>query len=144
VSTCYVPDVRPVFAEVARVSKDGGIYISQHKTPTSLQITHRTDRQEYVIGREYYHQGPLPASEDTSYRETGTVEYLHRWEGLVGGLCRAGFVIEDLVEPCRADRNAPAGHYKHRGRYVAPYLRMKAVRVPRDTSSRKVPAIWTP
>ena len=32
-------------------------------------------------------------------REPGAVEYLHRWEQLVGGICRSGFVIEDLVEP---------------------------------------------
>lgn len=144
VSTCYVPDVEPVFREIARVIKDGGIYISQHKSPTSLQVTHRTDRNQYVIGREYYHEGPLPSSEDTSYRETGAVEYLHRWEQLVGGLCRAGFVIEDLVEPCRADRSAPVGHFRHRGRFIAPYLRMKAVRRPCGETEPPPPAIWTP
>ena len=37
VSTCYVPEVRPVFREVARVTRPQGIYISQHKSPTSLQ-----------------------------------------------------------------------------------------------------------
>ncbi len=144
VSTCYVPNVEAVYREIARVLKDGGVYISQHKTPTSLQVTHRTERNQYVIGRKYYHEGPLPGCEDSSYRETGTVEYLHRWEELVGGLCRAGFVIEDLVEPCRADASAPVGHFKHRGRFVAPYLRMKAVRKPRTETPRTPPAIWTP
>ncbi len=144
VSTCYVPNVEAVYREIARVLKDGGLYISQHKTPTSLQVTHRTERNQYVIGREYYHEGPLPGCEDTSYREAGTAEYLHRWEQLVGGLCRAGFVIEDLVEPCRADATAPVGHFKHRGRFVAPYLRMKARRKPRTETPRTAPAIWTP
>ena len=37
VSTCYVPDIGQVYAEVARVLAGGGVYISQHKTPTSLQ-----------------------------------------------------------------------------------------------------------
>ena len=143
VSTCYVPDVCAVYREVARVLKDDGLYISQHKTPTSLQVTHRTDRHQYVLGREYYHEGPLPASEDTSYRETGTMEYLHRWEQLVGGLCRSGFVIEDLVEPYRADQDAPVGHFRHRGRFIAPYVRMKARRL-RRMVSKKPPAIWTP
>ncbi len=144
VSTCYVPDIAAVYREVARVTKDNGLYISQHKTPTSLQITHRTDRHQYVIGREYYHEGPLPACEDISYREEGTVEYLHRWEQLVGGLCRAGFAIEDLVEPYRADRSAPVGHFKHRGRYIAPYLRIKARRQPRIATPATPPAIWIP
>ncbi len=143
VSTCYVPSVEAVYREVARVLRDDGLYISQHKTPVSLQVTHRTDRHQYVIGREYYHEGPLPAGEDTSYREAGTTEYLHRWEQLVGGLCRSGFVIEDLVEPYRADKNAPVGHFRHRGRFIAPYVRMKARRLPR-TASTTPPTIWTP
>ena len=37
VSTCYVPDIFPVYREVARVLCPGGIYVSQHKQPTSLQ-----------------------------------------------------------------------------------------------------------
>lgn len=35
VSTCYVPDVLPVYREVARVLVPGGLYISKHKQPTS-------------------------------------------------------------------------------------------------------------
>src|SRR5690606_39216034 len=37
VSTCYVPDVTAVYQQVARVVRPGGIYVSQHKSPTSLQ-----------------------------------------------------------------------------------------------------------
>jgi SAM-dependent methyltransferase len=144
VSTCYVPKVEAVYREVARVLKDDGLYISQHKSPVSLQVTHRTPQHQYVIGREYYHEGPLPACEDTSYREDGTMEYLHRYEELVGGLCRAGFVIEDLVEPYRADKAAPVGHFRHRGRFIAPYVRMRARRLRRALQSSTPPAIWVP
>jgi SAM-dependent methyltransferase len=144
VSTCYVPNVAAVYAEIARVLRDGGLYISQHKQPTSLQISHRDARNRYVIGVEYFHAGPLPAVEDQSYRENGAVEYLHRWEELVGGLCRAGFVIEDLREPCRADLTKPAGHYGHRGRYVPPYVRIKARRLPRDRTRRAEKNLWLP
>ena len=128
VSTCYVPNVEAVYAEIGRVLRPGGLYISQHKQPTSLQISHRDARHRYVVGIEYYHSGPLPAVDDQSYRETGSVEYLHRWEELVGGLCRAGFVIEDLREPFRADATKPPGHFGHRGRFIPPYLRIKARR----------------
>lgn len=144
VSTCYVPNVERVYAEVARVLRDGGIYISQHKQPTSLQITHRDARDRYVLGLEYYRSGPLPAVNDRSYREDGTVEYLHRWEELVGGLCRAGFVIEDLREPYRADESKPAGHYGHRGRFIAPYLRMRARRLSRVAASNAEKQLWLP
>ncbi|HEX6985594.1 MAG TPA: class I SAM-dependent methyltransferase [Planctomycetaceae bacterium] len=144
VSTCYVPDVEKVYREIARVLRDGGTYISQHKQPASLQVTHRTPEGQYVVGLEYYRQGPLPTTEDDAYREAGTVEYLHRWEQLVGGLCRAGFVLEDLTEPYRADRTSPIGHYGHRGRYLPPYVRMKARRVAREGQGGEPVRLWVP
>ena len=149
VSTCYVASVKTVFAEVARVLKDNGLYISQHKTPTSLQLVSRDERERYVIGIEYYHEGPLPKVADDAYREPGAVEYLHRWEELVGELCRQGFWIEDFCEPRRSDPLQPPGHFGHRGRYVAPYVRMKARRRPRASETSPPPAetttrLWTP
>ena len=132
VSTCYIPDLKTVYREIARVIRDDGLYISQHKQPISLQISHRNERQQFVIGVEYYHSGPLPQQQDNAYRESGTTEYLHRLEQLVGDLCCSGFVIEDLREPKRADYNAEVSHYGYRGRFVPPYLRMKARRRPRS------------
>lgn len=144
VSTCYVLDVTAVYREVARVLRDGGIYISQHKQPTSLQITGRDPQDRYVLGTRYYHEGPLPVGGDDSYREPGTVEFLHRWDDLVGGLCRAGFVLEDLREPYRGDESAAIGHYRHRGLYVAPYVRLKARRLSRTSVPPTPKSIWMP
>ena len=145
VSTCYVPDIVRVYSEIARVLRDGGVYISQHKQPTSAQISRRDERNHFVVGIEYYHSGPLPPTEDTSYRERGAVEYLHRWDDLVGGLCRSGFVIEDLREPRRADVKAPVEHFGYRGRFVPPYVRLKARRLPRDRGEEtEKPKIWVP
>lgn len=144
VSTCYVPDVAAVYREVARVLRDGGLYISQHKQPVSLQIVERDANDRYVVGVRYYHAGPLPPVGDTSYREAGTVEYLHRWEELVGGLCRAGFSVEDLREPCRADARVAPGHFGHRGQFVPPYVRIKARRMPRKAVLPPAKVIWTP
>lgn len=144
VSTCYVPDVVAVYQEVARVLRDGGLYISQHKSPTSLQVVDRTERNQYVLGVRYYHQGPLPTVADDAYRESGTVEFLHRWDDLIGGLCRSGFILEDLREPYRGDETASPGHYKHRGLFVPPYVRMKARRKPRVEYTPPVPGLWTP
>ena len=144
VSTCYVPDIATVYHEIARVAREGGIYISQHKQPTSLQIGGRDHRDRYVIGIEYFHEGPLPRTADSSYREDGAVEYLHRWEQLVGQLCRSGFAIEDLSEPLRADKSAAPGHFRHRGRFVAPYVRLKARRLPCENAVSPPSSIWTP
>lgn len=129
VSTCYVPSVLQVFSEVARVTRAGGLYISQHKSPTSLQAKPRTTADGCLLVEPYYREGPLPAATEPSrIREQGTLEYLHRWEELLGGICRAGFAIEDFVEPMHADPTAEVGTFGHRSTFIAPYLRVKARR----------------
>jgi SAM-dependent methyltransferase len=128
VSTCYVPDVAPVFREVARVTRPAGLYVSQHKSPVSLQVTGSRLR----LSEPYYRSGPLPSTEPSRVREAGTLEFLHRWEELVGGMCRAGFLIEDLIEPRHADADGEPGTFGHRSQYVAPYVRIKARRQPSD------------
>ena len=129
VSTCYVANVQAVFAEVARVTRPGGLYISQHKSPSSLQTALRPSDGSYKILEPYYREGPLNAEEPCRIREAGTLEFLHRWEELLGGICRAGFVMEDLVEPMHADGAADVGTFGHRSRYVAPYVRVKSRRI---------------
>lgn len=124
VSTCYVPDVAPVFREVARVTRPGGVYVSQHKSPVSLQVTGHDLR----LAEPYYRSGPLPSTDPSQVREAGTLEFLHRWEQLIGGICRAGFVVEDLVEPLHAQADGEPGTFAHRSQFVAPYVRVKARR----------------
>lgn len=144
VSTCYVPDVLPVFHNVARVLRSGGLYISQHKTPTSLQTSIKGSAGGYEIVEPYYREGPLPPVAGSRLRESGTREYLHRWEVLIGGMCRAGFVIEDLVEPLHAKPNSTPGDFAHRARYVAPYVRIKARRRGSTSRPRTGSTLWTP
>ena len=144
VSTCYVPDVGRVYRELARVTAPGGLYISQHKQPASLQADVRPGPRGYELVEPYYRQGPLPAVVGSRHREAGTLEFLHRWEELIGGLCRAGFVIEDLVEPMHADPQAPPGRFEHRSRYVAPYVRIKARRLGGELSRKRRQPLWLP
>ena len=98
VSTCYVRRLGPVFSEVARVLREGGLYISQHKQPTSLQVVDRDEYGRYVLGVSYYTNDPLPVTVDTSYREEGAVEYLHRWDELIGELCAGRLNLEETLE----------------------------------------------
>ena len=132
VSTCYLPNIEPVYQQVARVLRDGGLYISQHKTPGSLQASQEASQNGYELTEPYYRTGPLPAVSGSLTREEGTLEFLHRWEQLVGGMCRAGFVIEDLTEPFHADPNADYSSFGHRSCFVAPYVRIKARRISRQ------------
>jgi ubiquinone/menaquinone biosynthesis C-methylase UbiE len=129
VSTCYVPDVVPVYHEVARVLCADGLYISQHKQPTSLQTTIEAEATGYRIEHPYYGSSPLPPSAKPNLiREDGTLEYIHRWEQLLGAMCRAGLVIEDMTEPMHAKPDADASSFAHRCQFVAPYIRVKARR----------------
>ena len=142
VSSCYLPDVRLMFAEVARVLRDGGLYVSQHKSPVSLQTSSQPDtNSSFRLEHAYYREDPIPETVQQNgvsrrLREPGAIEYLHRLEQLIGGICRSGMVIEDLIEPMHADTNAERGSFGHRACYVAPYLRIKARKRPQQASAQ--------
>lgn len=143
VSTCYVPNIAQVYAEVARVMRPGGLYISQHKQPASLQASIDVDpighyHFLFEIGRDK----PLPSISRTNLvREQGTCEFIHRWQALIGLMCQSGFVVEDLIEPDHADVSAKPGSFEHRSCFISPYVRIKA----RRTSAliKNPQSIWT-
>jgi SAM-dependent methyltransferase len=129
VSTCYVPDVGRVFGEVARVTKPGGCYVSQHKSPTSLQASVETGASgHYELLHPHGGGEPLPPAPPSRLREAGTQEFIHSLSALLGGICAAGFAIEDVCEPDHTRSAAVAGSFAHRASFVAPYLRVLARR----------------
>ena len=143
VSTCYVSDVQSVFNEVARVTIEGGIYISQHKQPISLQSSILPQENGYVVQHPFHRTDPLPPSRPSNLvREDGTQEYVHSLAELLGGICNSGFNIAALTEPVHADPNAPEGSFKHRSNFIPPYIRIKAIRNSLDSTSRQ--KIWSP
>lgn len=130
VSSCYVPDVRRVYQQVARVTVPDGIYVSQHKQPAALQAGAVPSGNGYLMNQPYDGKAPLPkVGSNFLHREAGAVEFLHRWEDLIGGLCQAGFVIEDLAEPRHADPKAEPGTAGHRACYLPPFVKIKARRI---------------
>ncbi len=129
VSTCYLPVVAEVFREVARVTKARGIYVSQHKSPASLQATlvpGAAGRYELVQPQTI--PGPLHPAPPSRLREAGTREYVHSLAAILGGICRAGFVIEDVAEPDHARAGAEPGSVGHRSAFLPPYVRVLARR----------------
>lgn len=124
VSACYVADLDRVHAEVARVLKPGGLYIVQHKQPASLQAS---GDGAYIVGFPCAEGAALP-DQPGPHREAGTTEFVHTLDALIGGLCRAGFVIEAFGEPPRGDASAPPGTAGHRAWHLPPYLKIKARR----------------
>ena len=147
VSACYVPDLSAVYAGVARALRPGGTYIVQHKQPASLQCFGPLPDGGYRLAAEYRREGrrlpdPDPHTRAAGLREAGCAEYLHTWQSLIGGLCRAGFVIEDLTEPDHADPRAAVGTAGHRARFLPPYVRVKARKAGESPASPA--AVWTP
>ena len=129
VSTCYLPDVAKVFREVARVTRPGGLYVSQHKSPTSLQATLEPAASgRYELVHPQAGGDPLPPAPPSRLRETGTQEFIHPLSALLGGICAAGFTIDDICEPDHAAPNAVAGSFAHRAAFLPPYLRVLARR----------------
>lgn len=129
VSTCYLPDVGRVFPAIARVTKGGGLYVSQHKAPASLQTgTVPAAGGHYSIIHPLDGPGPLPPGDASRLREPGTHEFVHSLSALLGGICRAGFAIEDVHEPDHAVADDPPGAFGHRARFIPPYLRVLARR----------------
>lgn len=142
-SSCYVPNLAAVYREVARVCQPGGIYISQHKQPRSLQAEAEPSGDGYRVVHRSNYRGPLPEVTGSDHREEGMDEYLHGWEELVGGLCRAGFVVEDLSEPKLADPTSPPGSFAHRSAYLPPYVRLKARRVADRSGAQRPLEFWS-
>lgn len=139
VSTCYLPILTRLFPEVARVTQPQGLYISQHKQPANLQSSLDTYTGHYIIEHAYYDRRPVPpATSPNLLREPGTREFVHSWNDLLGGICRAGFVIEDVSEPQHGRPDALPGTFGHRCHFLAPYLRIKARRVGSPTVPRLI------
>lgn len=133
VSTCYVAELQQTYSQIARVTKSNGVYVSQHKQPVSMQAGTEPQGRGYELTEPYYREGPLPPVVGSLHREEGTLEFLHRWEDLIGLMCRAGFVIEDLSEPMHAKADADRGSFAHRSQFVPPYVRIKARRSGAET-----------
>lgn len=134
VSTCYVPDVVRVFREVARVTRPGGLYVSQHKSPASLQASLEPAASgRYELVHPQAGGDPLPPEPPSRLREASTQEFVHPLSTLLGGICAAGFAIEDVCEPDHTQPAAAVGSFAHRAAFIPPYIRVLARRNARVT-----------
>ena len=105
--------------------------MSQHKSPRSLQSSlhpNSDGRYEVIfpecLSAEY--SKALPPAPPSRLREVGTDEFIHSFTDLLGGICRAGFCLEDFFEPSEGDREATRGSFAHRAAFLPPYIRILA------------------
>ncbi|MDA7975203.1 MAG: class I SAM-dependent methyltransferase [Pirellulales bacterium] len=131
VSSCYLPTLKQVFSEIVRVCRPGGLYMSQHKSPRSLQSSLQPNlngRYELLFPecQSADNSGALPPAPPSRLREAGTDEFVHSLTDILGGICRAGFSIEDFFEPNEGDQEAVRGSFTHRAAFLPPYIRILA------------------
>ena len=131
VSSCYLPTLKQVFSEIVRVCRPGGLYMSQHKSPRSLQSSLQPNlngRYELLFPecQSADNSGALPPAPPSRLRAAGTDEFVHSLTDILGGICRAGFSIEDFFEPNEGDQEAVRGSFTHRAAFLPPYIRILA------------------
>ncbi len=124
VSTSYSTNLAAVFSEVMRVLRPGGLYVSQHKSPVALQVV--TEAGGFKFATRQGTQLTADSHSVIGLHEAGCMETAHSLTSIIGGICRAGFVVEDFIEPLHADAWASKGTIQDLAQYCPPYLKIKA------------------
>ena len=107
----YVPDVREVYGEVARVLRTGGIYRVKHYQPAIHSVV--SDGNAYRIAKPY--------AERVHRREDGGIEFRHYMDDIFGGLLDAGLSLRQVVDLFRykkPDPQAQPGTWTRQEAYV--------------------------
>lgn len=137
VSACFIPDLTPLYREVARVLEPGGLYKVGHVNPATYAASfigggNGWDGIGYRI-TEPYGSGPVLMDRDGTENlrhGTPTGETVHRLDAIFGGLTAAGLTIETVVDDPRHLAAAPAdaepGSEEHKASIIAQYFAILA------------------
>ncbi len=126
----FIPNVEPVFAEVARVLKHSGLYRMSCSNPFVHGLDERCwDGQGYPLSQPYT-DGKVTGDPDwdvwqldgTVERVRGPHEFRHTLSTLINGMVRHDFIILGLWEGPRGDPNAAPGSWNHFIAIAPPYL----------------------
>ncbi|MDQ6688616.1 MAG: class I SAM-dependent methyltransferase [Actinomycetota bacterium] len=129
VSTCYVPDVTAVYAQVRPLLADGGLYDVEHWNPVHTQLVGYGAwvDEAYVIEHPQVPGQPLAwhmSEASTEVSEVSCWHYVHRLEDLVGGACRAGFRVVRVAERPDREPDQTPGSPGHLSAYAPSFLRL--------------------
>jgi len=103
VSNCFVPRIRPVWAEAFRVLRHGGVLLAGFNNPVAYLFDFELAEQTGVLQAKhrlpYSDLESLPEEEVRRYLEQGEpLEFGHTLEDQIGGQLDAGFVITGFYE----------------------------------------------
>ena len=131
----FIPDFRPVFDEVCRVLRPGGLYRLTFNNPFRASVTDEDwNGSGYALNRPYEDGLSMWPDDDVwnvegedgrSQRIIGPKEFNHTLGGVVNGLIRRGFVLHGLWEytgRTAPDIQAEPGSWAHFIAVTPPYL----------------------
>lgn len=128
----FIPHIKPVFSEVARVLRKNGLYHLHCWNPFTHDISEEEWNGEgyplklpYIDGAEVVFQDPYWQIDDEKGKQKrvkGPKEFRHTLSALVNGLVKEGFVILGCwEEPCEETDPKP-GTWEHFKSIAAPFL----------------------
>jgi len=108
---CYVPSIREVYAQVARVLRPGGLYRTDVGQPATFVV--EWDGAHYCLG--------VPYRERVLRRDDGGIEFRHYMDDIFNGLRDAGLTLVEVID-CARDHAPPPdaapGSWTHESGYV--------------------------
>lgn len=110
-SMAYIPDVRQVYREVARVLRHDGIYRVKHRQPAVFTVS--------VVDETY--RIATPYAERVEHREDGGIEFRHYMDDIFNGLVEAGLELIEVIDLGRNRQpgaDAEPGSWCHEESYV--------------------------
>lgn len=126
-SNAFVPDVLPVWREVARVLKTGGELLAGFVNPVYFTIDPALGEQgiaqmKYKI--PYSDLNSLTEQERRRYTDRGEpLEFGHSLEDLLGGQLRAGLMIADLYEDTWTEEKSIVH------RFISCYMATRSIKI---------------
>jgi SAM-dependent methyltransferase len=128
----FVPSVEPVFSEVSRVLKPGGIYFVQFANPFVQTVDDGGWNGESYPLKGLYRNGEdmtdtnphwtVDQPDGSSIRLAGPHEFRHTLSVVINCLVGNGFTLLGLWEWMRSDENPEPGSWAHFTQAAPPYL----------------------
>ncbi len=128
----FVPSVEPVFREVQRVLKTGGIYFLMFANPFAIGVDEeKWDGKAYPLNSLYldgedlserFPDWDVEQPDGTFVKRDSPHEFRHTLGTVLNTMAGAGFILLGLWEWMRKDKNPEPGSWAHFTQVVPPYL----------------------